>query len=97
MLPLAPSSSVETFSPASPGCGELREAVTTDDAARKIRRFYGDPEYCWGPLKPVTQRVVGWNPNGYGTGANSVRVATLPKPVSTLMSDGSVVPARRTW
>jgi hypothetical protein len=40
--------------------GELVERVVTDDAGRRTRRFFGDPEACWGAFKMPSRLVVGW-------------------------------------
>ena len=41
--------------------GILREVITTDDTGRRIRRFFGDPEACWGPFKQIPRHITGWN------------------------------------
>jgi hypothetical protein len=41
--------------------GELVERVVTDDAGRRVRKFYGDPEVCWGPFKTPSRLVTAWN------------------------------------
>lgn len=40
--------------------GELTEVVETDDAGRRIRRFYGDPAVTWEPFKIESRLVTGW-------------------------------------
>lgn len=41
--------------------GGLRRVVTQDAAGRRISRFYGDPEACWGTFKdPVVRALVGF-------------------------------------
>jgi colicin import membrane protein len=39
------------MSPSSVTAGTLREVVETDRAGRRISKFFGDPEACWGPFK----------------------------------------------
>lgn len=41
--------------------GTLREVTENDRTGRKITRFYGDPEACWGPFKQPARHVTGWN------------------------------------
>jgi 8-oxo-dGTP pyrophosphatase MutT (NUDIX family) len=41
--------------------GQLRMSIEEDETGRKIRRFYGDPESCWGAFKSLPKHVVGWN------------------------------------
>ena len=41
--------------------GELVERIVTDDTGRRIRKFYGDPEACWGPFKQQSRIVTGWS------------------------------------
>ena len=41
--------------------GPLRETHQLDQADRKIIRFDGDPEYCWGPFKAPVRRVARFN------------------------------------
>jgi hypothetical protein len=41
--------------------GELVERIVTDDSGRRTRRFYGDPEACWGPFKTPSRLVTAWN------------------------------------
>lgn len=50
--------------------GPLRMATERDDAGRAIRRFYGDPENCWGVFKPPVQNIATFTP-GIGRGADS--------------------------
>jgi len=45
--------------PAVIGRGQLVERFETDRTGRRISRFYGDPEACWGPFKQPTRNVVG--------------------------------------
>jgi len=71
--------------------GPLRQTVEYDHAGRKLIKFYGDPEACWGQFKGPVQRVIGWNPSGLGRGAD---VPGAIRPVGTLMSDGSMRRAR---
>lgn len=47
--------------PASIEGGSLRMVTETDDTGRRIRRFFGDPEACWGAFKQPTRMVVAWN------------------------------------
>ena len=49
---------------AAVGPGALRCVEEPDATGRKIRRFYGDPEACWGPFKQVP-RVLGRRSFGY--------------------------------
>lgn len=49
------------FEPATICVGILREVAETDQAGRRIIRFYGDNEACWGTFKSPKQRVVGIN------------------------------------
>jgi hypothetical protein len=68
--------------------GPLRQMIQVDDAGRKIRRYFGDPEACWGQFKGHVQRVTRWNTD-LGRGANA---PGANKPVAMLMADG---PTRR--
>lgn len=47
--------------PANVEGGMLREVTENDRTGRKITRFYGDPEACWGPFKQPARHVTGWN------------------------------------
>lgn len=38
----------------------LREVNETDGAGRRITKFYGSPEACWGPFKAPAMRVTGF-------------------------------------
>jgi hypothetical protein len=49
---------VAVNSPSRASPGVLREVVETDRAGRRISRFYGDPEACWGPCKAKVVRGV---------------------------------------
>jgi hypothetical protein len=40
--------------------GTLIERIETDRTGRKISKFSGDPEACWGPFKQVGRRVIGF-------------------------------------
>jgi hypothetical protein len=40
--------------------GTLRMVITVDETGRRIRKFFGDPEACWGPFKQPTRRVTGF-------------------------------------
>ena len=42
----------------------LRPVTRTDATERKITRFYGDPEACWGPFKSGRKAVIGFNTDG---------------------------------
>ena len=39
--------------------GQLVEELVIDPTGRRISRFHGDPEACWGPFKQPGRRVVG--------------------------------------
>ena len=67
--------------------GPLRSVVETDEAGRRIRKFYGSPEDCWGPFKGQQRRVAGWTSSGRGRDSPAARAAI---PVSVRMSDGTV-------
>jgi hypothetical protein len=67
--------------------GPLRELVEHDLVGRRLIRFYGDPQNCWGAFKAKPQYVIGWNPRGYGKGADA---PGANRPLGTLMADGSV-------
>lgn len=43
--------------------GTLRQVIEVDETGRTIRKFYGDPEACWGPFKQPTRIVTAWNAN----------------------------------
>ena len=45
------------MNPATIGPGMLREEVQTDRTGRRITRFHGDPEACWGPFKQPGRRI----------------------------------------
>lgn len=47
--------------PTDIGPGMLRESVTVDATGRRISRFYGDPEACWGPFKQPLRRIERFN------------------------------------
>ncbi len=49
------------MNPESVEGGSLRQVITTDDTGRRIRKFYGDPEACWGAFKQPARIVTGWN------------------------------------
>ena len=49
-------------SPSVIGAGVLRESVDTDRTGRKITRFTGDPEACWGAFKHARRAVSGMSP-----------------------------------
>ena len=40
--------------------GRLTMVTEHDEVGRPIRRFYGDPELCWGQFKLQSKVVVGW-------------------------------------
>jgi 8-oxo-dGTP pyrophosphatase MutT (NUDIX family) len=40
--------------------GTLRVSIEEDETGRRIRRYHGDPEACWGPFKQEPKHVVGW-------------------------------------
>lgn len=40
--------------------GQLVELFVTDRTGRKISRFVGDPEACWGQFKAPLRRVTGF-------------------------------------
>ncbi|HEY6922803.1 MAG TPA: hypothetical protein VI653_04985 [Steroidobacteraceae bacterium] len=46
--------------PANVAAGTLIERVETDRTGRKISKFSGDPEACWGPFKQPARRVSGF-------------------------------------
>ena len=48
------------MSPQNVEAGTLRIVTATDDTGRRIRKFYGDPEACWGPFKQPSRLVTGW-------------------------------------
>jgi hypothetical protein len=48
-------------SPASVPEGTLRPVTETDQSGRKITRWYGSPEACWGRFKQQPRRMVGIN------------------------------------
>jgi hypothetical protein len=60
-------------------------------ADHKVRRFYGDPEGCWGQFKQVP-RQARITP-GMGRGADSAE-AKANAPVAVMFRDGSVRPIR---
>jgi hypothetical protein len=43
--------------PATVPEGTLREVIETDVTGRRISRFIGSPEACWGPFKTLTKFV----------------------------------------
>lgn len=47
--------------PTSVEGGMLRQVVETDATGRRITKFFGDPEACWGPFKQPTRRIASWN------------------------------------
>jgi hypothetical protein len=47
-------------SPSTVEAGTLRSVTETDYTGRRITRFYGDPEACWGPFKRQARLVSGW-------------------------------------
>ncbi len=46
--------------PANAPAGALRMITETDETGRRIRRFVGDPENCWGVFKQPTRIVTSW-------------------------------------
>jgi hypothetical protein len=50
----------EARSPRNVPEGELREIIETDRAGRRISKFFGDAEVCWGRFKQPTRFVTGW-------------------------------------
>jgi len=50
--------------PATVPEGTLREIVETDRTGRRISRFVGSPEACWGQFKAPAKLVVGWRTKG---------------------------------
>jgi hypothetical protein len=47
-------------SPSSVPAGMLREQIEPDRTGRRITRFVGDPESCWGVFKQPVRGVVGF-------------------------------------
>lgn len=47
--------------PGTVPAGTLREIVETDPTGRRITRFIGDPEACWGPFKSPSRIVTAWH------------------------------------
>lgn len=45
--------------------GSLRMVTEEDETGRRHRKFFGDPEACWGPFKQPAKSVVGWNNKGH--------------------------------
>jgi len=45
--------------PSSVAAGTLRESIETDRTGRRISKFVGDPEACWGPFKQPRRGVTG--------------------------------------
>jgi hypothetical protein len=40
--------------------GTLVEEIVFDATGRRISRFHGDPEVCWGPFKQPGRRITGF-------------------------------------
>jgi hypothetical protein len=51
---------VAAHNPATVAEGTLREIVEADATGRRISRFIGHPEACWGPFKQPARLVTGW-------------------------------------
>jgi hypothetical protein len=47
------------YDPSTVPAGTLREVVQTDRTNRRITRFVGDPENCWGAFKMPIKRILG--------------------------------------
>jgi hypothetical protein len=45
--------------PARVPAGTLRESIEVDRTGRRITRFVGDPENCWGAFKMPIKRILG--------------------------------------
>jgi len=54
----------EARAPTSIPPGKLVERVTTDVTGRRISRFFGDPEACWGAFKAEPKIVTGFGGAG---------------------------------
>jgi hypothetical protein len=52
---------VAASSPSVIGAGQLREVIEVDRTGRRITKFAGDPEACWGPFKQAPLRVTGFD------------------------------------
>ncbi len=50
----------EATAPTNLRPGQLVERIEIDETGRKIRKFYGDPEACWGPFKQPVRIVTKW-------------------------------------
>lgn len=50
-------------SPSLIPAGQLRERITSDRTGRRISRFEGDTESCWGPFKQPVRGVTGMSPH----------------------------------
>jgi hypothetical protein len=50
----------EILEPTNVPPGELAERISTDQTGRRISRFFGDPEVCWGPFKQDTKVIIGY-------------------------------------
>ncbi len=48
------------INPANIERGTLMERTETDRTNRRITKFFGDPEACWGPFKQPVRIVTGW-------------------------------------
>jgi hypothetical protein len=51
----------EAAAPTNVPAGQLVERITTDDTGRRVKKFYGDPEACWGAFKMPSRLVTSWN------------------------------------
>jgi hypothetical protein len=50
----------QQFQQREQAAGRLTMVTEHDEVGRPIRRFYGDPELCWGQFKLQSKVVVGW-------------------------------------
>jgi hypothetical protein len=51
----------EARAPSNVPAGTLVERIEKDITGRRITRFFGDPEACWGPFKIPAKCVTGWS------------------------------------
>jgi hypothetical protein len=51
---------IHAADPANVPEGTLREVTEVDRTGRRISRFIGSPESCWGPFKAPTRYVTAW-------------------------------------
>jgi hypothetical protein len=53
-----PKSPEQAFQDKEAAADRLTEVIETDEVGRRVRRFYGSPEKCWGPFKHYSRYII---------------------------------------